>query len=286
MLMFLVSCGDTERVEILVKEPNLDQRIEDALDEYLADADLSCTVKHYDEGAMIVCPDGSSQFIEDGRAGEKGEKGDKGDLGEAGLFLTWLDPCGEENRFDELLYLDRHGNWHAWFKDVGHTILDKDVNYQTTDTHNICRFRVNAAGGVEHTVRAEAKRERPSGAFIQYENYASETVVIPATMKIPQSGLRPQGLWVELLVGDLSFCYQARGHGTQSNNWARTLDLKHTTPNMVGDCSANAVNPILVSAGTKIMTNNVLVMTVLNSGKNGSGQHVTTKVRVDLDLIN
>ena len=107
----------------------------------------NCSVESVEGGALITCPDGSEAFVpngqdgEDGTDGMDGQDGEDGSDGLDGLFVAYVDPCGSETRHDELLYVDRAGNFHAWFRNVGHVILLEGVNYVTTDGTS-CRFRI------------------------------------------------------------------------------------------------------------------------------------------------
>ena len=103
---------------------------------------LSCSVSQEANGALITCPDGSEVFVPNGTDGQDGVDGIDG------LFVGYVDPCGEETRHDELLYLDRNGNYHAWFANVGHVILLEGVNYVTTDGTS-CRFTITNGDIIE-----------------------------------------------------------------------------------------------------------------------------------------
>lgn len=100
---------------------------------------LSCSVEQVEGGAMITCPDGSEVFVANGTDGIDGQDGTDG---LDGLFVGYIDPCGNETRHDELIYVDRNGDFHAWFKNVGHVILLEGVNYITTDGTG-CKFRIS-----------------------------------------------------------------------------------------------------------------------------------------------
>lgn len=105
---------------------------------------LSCSVEQVEGGALITCPDGSEVFVAngiDGQDGVDGLDGQDGEDGIDGLFVGYVDPCGDELAHDELLYLDRNGQFHAWFKNVGHVILNEGTRYQTTDGSK-CKFEI------------------------------------------------------------------------------------------------------------------------------------------------
>jgi hypothetical protein len=124
--LLLTSCANTVGFEVSQDEPVTPEPI------------LSCSVEEVEGGALITCPDGSDVFIADGSDGKDGVDGTDG---VDGLFVGYVDPCGSETQHDELLYLDRAGNVHAWFKNVGHVILLEGVRYKTTDGTN-CKFEV------------------------------------------------------------------------------------------------------------------------------------------------
>lgn len=117
VILTLTNCGDTSQEF----KPN-----------YVAGPLQSCSVEQVIGGAIMSCPDGSEVFIANGADGVDGLDG---------LFVGYVDPCGSETAHDELLYLDRDGNYHAWMKDVGHVILQEGVTYVVTDGTN-CRFKL------------------------------------------------------------------------------------------------------------------------------------------------
>jgi hypothetical protein len=133
--LFLTSCAN--RVGFEVREPVTPEPI------------LSCSVEEVAGGALITCPDGSDVFIADGSDGEDGEDGVDGTDGLDGLFVGYVDPCGSETAHDELLYLDRAGNVHAWFKGVGHVILNEGTLYQVTDGTG-CKFKVQGGSIIDN----------------------------------------------------------------------------------------------------------------------------------------
>lgn len=101
---------------------------------------LSCSVAQVEGGALISCPDGSEVFVADGTNGE--------DATFEGLFVGYIDPCGPTTapgnsyKPDELIYVDRNGDFHAYFKNVGHVILIEGITYQTTDFQK-CKFIIS-----------------------------------------------------------------------------------------------------------------------------------------------
>lgn len=254
--------------------------------------DPGCVVEKVPEGTRVTCGD-DSVIIEDGENGDPGTPGEDGSDGVPGDdgkdgddgIVSIIDPCGDDpGNQDEILIVTTDGDILAWYKDLGLVILEPG-NYVTTDDQ-ACNFTVGSDLSVSYDLTVEATRERPSGAFIVYSSSDFEEVSAPATMFIDDPGLRPGGLWAELTVGNLSFCYQARGHGNQSNANARTLDLKHSTTDMVGDCPANVGNPITVGSGVPVALSEgeSVQLRLLNSGKKPSVGHVTTTVEAVIEV--
>ena len=103
-------------------------------------------------GEFLVCGndvfDLTSLEGEDGLDGRDGIDGLDGTDGLDGLIVSYIDPCGDETAHDELLYIDRDGNYHAWFKNVGHVILNEGTHYVTTDG-TACRFKIVNSNLVE-----------------------------------------------------------------------------------------------------------------------------------------
>lgn len=159
-MLTLVSCGKKKECKDLqvdafgatiCAQQTLDSKISDALDAYLADNQLSCTVDYTtqpEDGALITCPDGTAAFVSNGTDGVDGLDGVNGTDGLDGLIVAYIDPCGPETTHDELLYIDRDGNFHTWFKDVGHVILNEGTTYQTTDGTS-CKFKIISGTLVE-----------------------------------------------------------------------------------------------------------------------------------------
>lgn len=117
----------------------------------------SCTVMQAENGAIILCQDGTSVLVLNGKDGEKGEQGDKGDRGDNGEngvtpgvspynIVAIIDPCGpDSNHFDEILIRLANNTLIAFFEDGGKRFLASlpPGNYETTDRQK-CRFTVNA----------------------------------------------------------------------------------------------------------------------------------------------
>jgi hypothetical protein len=101
----------------------------------------SCTVNDVDDGAVILCEDGSSSFIEDGEDG-------------ASSLVEIIDPCGTETTFDEVILvyeIDGAPVFIAYFENGSKrylTTLDEGVNYRTTDGTK-CDFKIEDGQLVE-----------------------------------------------------------------------------------------------------------------------------------------
>lgn len=233
-------------------------------------ADNSCSVKEVANGAEITCGD-ETVLIENGNDAAPHPHS----------ISQIINPCGKDSTFDEVLLRFFDGTLVAYFENGGKRFLTEipEGNYMTTDTQ-ACLFSVNSELQVQSTYNVTAKRERPSGDFVDVQLNNLVSVKLPDTLLIEQSNINPQGLWAVFVVGDVNFCYQA-GNGVSLNS--RTLHFKHSKVNMVGDCSANNDNikeqdidmPILVDS---------LFFRVLNSGKVGS-THVTTEVKANLIIL-
>lgn len=124
--LFLTSCGG---MQVKVPTP-------EAPEPY-----LGCTIMPVEGGQLLSCADGSEGFIADGSDGTNGQDGQDAPIGQLPLFVGFIDPCGKQTTHDELLYIDRFGNFHAWFKNVGHVILNEGTLYQTTDGTS-CKFKI------------------------------------------------------------------------------------------------------------------------------------------------
>jgi hypothetical protein len=89
----------------------------------------SCSVNQLDNGAVILCEDGSSSYILNGQDGEDG----------ASSLVEIIDPCGTETTFDEVLLvyeIDGSPVFIAYFENGSKrylTTLDEGINYRTTD---------------------------------------------------------------------------------------------------------------------------------------------------------
>ncbi len=112
-----------------------------------------CTVS----GGVISCPDGTSEQIPvpkdgvggiDGVDGIDGEDGSDGQDGTDGATFNIVDPCGDGQGHDEVLIILNDGRVLAWYVNLGFTILNENVNYQTTDAQK-CKFKVVAGQIVE-----------------------------------------------------------------------------------------------------------------------------------------
>jgi len=104
------------------------------VDTCLLESDESKLRRAIDEGIADALASGDYN-------GSDGSDGQDGIDGIDGLFVAYIDPCGDEKAHDELLYIDNSGQFHAWFKDVGHVILNEGTLYQTTDGSS-CKFKI------------------------------------------------------------------------------------------------------------------------------------------------
>ncbi len=146
-----------------------------------------CTVTETDEGAVIECPDGSSAIVSDGKDGKDGSScdaysvengviiacgdkdpllvkhgqdgedgsdgadGEDGEDAEPGAFniVEYIDPCGKESAFDEILLVFANGDILGHYSNgkKQHFSLLSPGRYQTTDNTN-CLFEISANGEV------------------------------------------------------------------------------------------------------------------------------------------
>lgn len=113
----------------------------------------NCTVIDTTEGALIECPDGSSQIVYDGQKGDQGitgPTGPQGETGEPGLasfIVDYIDPCGDDlGEPDEILFVLNDGKMCAWYLNIGLVILT-DGSYRTTDKQK-CNFTISNNGTV------------------------------------------------------------------------------------------------------------------------------------------
>jgi len=116
------------------------------VDTCLLESDESKLRRAIDEGIADALASGDYNGSDgsdgqDGIDGIDGINGINGINGVDGLFVAYIDPCGDEKAHDELLYIDNSGQFHAWFKDVGHVILNEGTLYQTTDGSS-CKFKI------------------------------------------------------------------------------------------------------------------------------------------------
>jgi len=99
----------------------------------------SCTV----DANYLRCPDGSvTELPRDGYDGRDGIDGVDGIDGENGAVQAIYDPCGDLPGYpDEIVLIMSDMTILAWYKNLGLTVLEPGVGYQTTDKQK-CRFRV------------------------------------------------------------------------------------------------------------------------------------------------
>lgn len=244
----------------------------------------SCTVVETTSGADVTCGD-TTVTIDDGQDGLDGTDGQDGSDAEVSPYsiVEIIDPCGDNpGEFDEVLLRLYDGTLIAYFESGSDRFLSEidQGNYRTTDEQE-CRFSVNSELEVEYTLTTQAKRIRPSGVYEDYELEGIKAAIAPSTLKIKENDInKPQGLWAELRIGNLSYCYQS---GFSNNSSGRTLTLKHSKFDMLGDCVANNDNVLEENAGVEIEAEEVY-MRALNSGKKNS-THVTTTVEAEISVI-
>lgn len=59
------------------------------------------------------------------------------------------DPCGDDpGKPDEVILELKNGIFLAWYKNLGLSVLEKEVNYVTTDDQK-CLFKINSQGELE-----------------------------------------------------------------------------------------------------------------------------------------
>jgi len=93
------------------------------------------------DGPQIVCPDGTSADLpEDGNDGVDGVNGIDG---QDGTQVKIIDPCGDGPGVDEVVMVFGDGTVLAWYLNVGFSVLQEGVRYQTTDSQK-CQFSVVA----------------------------------------------------------------------------------------------------------------------------------------------
>lgn len=109
-----------------------------------------CTVVEYDEGATILCPDGSSAVVSNGVDGTdgqsiKGGPGEQGPQGDPGqdAVLAIIDPCDDGPGVDEVILQLVDGSYLAWYKGKGLVVLEQEVDYETLDTQK-CQFKIDS----------------------------------------------------------------------------------------------------------------------------------------------
>lgn len=228
----------------------------------------SCTIVDTTAGANITCGN-ITVSIDDGNDAAVS----------AHMITELIDPCGDNpNQFDEIILKLHDGSFVAYFENGSNRFLSTigNGNYQTTDAQS-CQFSITNNNEISFTEKVTASRERPSGDYKDFNRSGLISAKAPSTLHIPQTNINPQGLWAEIKLGDVSYCYQA-GNGT--SNSSRTLTLKHSVQFMTGDCIANIGLGINFAANTEITTETVY-MRALNSGKVGS-THTTTTIEANI----
>lgn len=128
---------------------------------------IGCTINDN----IISCPDGTKQLIpipKDGKDGEKGDKGDNGIDGTNGqdgqdgqdgadgrdgidgIIVGVVDPCGNyiydnnpnhQYSVDEVILFLNDGSYLAWYQNIGFSVLQENIAYQTTDKQQ-CNFKI------------------------------------------------------------------------------------------------------------------------------------------------
>lgn len=110
----------------------------------------------------IICPDGTSVLLPsdgkdglpgldgaDGKDGTDGANGSDGQDGADGTQITLYDPCGDDpNKPDEVVMIFADGTILAWYLNLGFSVLQEGVTYQTTDSQK-CKFKVVSGQVVE-----------------------------------------------------------------------------------------------------------------------------------------
>jgi hypothetical protein len=107
--------------------------------------DYQCTIQNNE----ILCPDGTSAPLPQdgdpgipGRDGTDGINGIDGADGKDGTTIDVVDPCGDDpNHPDEVILLMGRDLYLAWYKNVGFSVLEESVAYQTTDKQK-CNFSI------------------------------------------------------------------------------------------------------------------------------------------------
>lgn len=106
----------------------------------------SCTVSQAVNGAVILCPDGTSVMVLNGLNGINGVNGIDGLPAPASNYtiVGVIDPCGKQGQFDEILLRLANGQLVAHYASGNNQFLTTigPNNYITTDGTS-CRFTVN-----------------------------------------------------------------------------------------------------------------------------------------------
>ena len=167
LVLSLYSCDE------LTSEEEVSSRIEEAV------ASSSCRVEEVEGGAQIVCPDGSSSFVSNGKSGADGTNGQNGENGSDGengsscsveslpmgaliscedetsvlvehgsdapvFIVEFVDPCGSESSFDEVLMKLGDERVLAHFASESKQFFTflSPGSYKTTDGTN-CYFKID-----------------------------------------------------------------------------------------------------------------------------------------------
>lgn len=93
-----------------------------------------------------------TQVVCDGTNGEDGQDGVDGEDGQdadSNFFIVEVhDPCGDKpGHPDEVILELEDGSFVAWYKNLGLSVLDKNVHYRTTDKQK-CDFKIDSNGNI------------------------------------------------------------------------------------------------------------------------------------------
>lgn len=102
----------------------------------------SCSVVPTKHGSSVVCTDGTSTNLENGRDGERGEDGQD-------AIIEVINPCDPQMKHDEVIFRLADGRLFGYFENKGRRYLTLLVpgQYETTDG-TTCRFTVEEDGRV------------------------------------------------------------------------------------------------------------------------------------------
>lgn len=110
------------------------------------DSGDTCSVSQSVNGALILCPDGTSVMILNGTNGVNGVNGADGQAAPAGPYniIELIDPCGKQGRFDELLLRLENKQLVAHYSHGVNQFLTTigPGSYKTTDGTE-CYFYIN-----------------------------------------------------------------------------------------------------------------------------------------------